>query len=52
MEGTILMSSSFMLKKHVYRNRGRHFGYGLKFLTRLESLKEKMPHLKAAFEKW
>ncbi len=40
------------LAKQVYRHRKNHLGYGLKFLSRYQSLKEKMPHLDAAFGNW
>ncbi len=41
-----------MLSKHVYRFKGRPFGNGLKFLSNLEDLKKKMPHIDAAFRDW
>lgn len=37
---------------HVYRHRGNYLGYGVKFLSRVETLKERMPHLGAAFKDW
>lgn len=41
-----------LLRGHVYRHKGNHFGYGVKFLSRLDSLQERMPHLRAAFKDW
>lgn len=39
-------------RPHVYKHRNNCFGYGVKFLSPLDSLKERMPHLSAAFENW
>jgi hypothetical protein len=39
------------LAKHIYRHKQRTFGYGLKLISNVETLKGKMPHLSAAFEK-
>lgn len=42
-----------LLRGHVYRgHKGACFGYGVKFLSKFDSLKEKMPHLDAAFQDW
>jgi len=41
-----------ILKGQVYRHRREWKGYGVKFLSSLDKLKEKMPHVKAAFENW
>ncbi len=41
-----------LLRSQVYRHKKNCFGYGVKFLSRLDSLKEKMPHVGAAFENW
>lgn len=41
-----------LLRAHAYRHEGQCFGYGVKFLSDFASLKEKMPHLGAAFENW
>lgn len=41
-----------ILKSHAYKHRGARLGYGLKFLSSFEALKEKMPHVDAAFGKW
>lgn len=38
-----------MLSRHIYRFRGRALGNGIKLLSSLYALKEKMPHLHAAF---
>ncbi len=40
------------LKRHAFRHKRRHLGYGLKFLSRYDSLQERMPHLNAAFGDW
>lgn len=41
-----------LLRRHPYRHRGTCFGYGVKFLSRIDSLQERMPHLSAAFTDW
>lgn len=41
-----------LLRRHPYRHRGVCFGYGVKFLSRLDALQERMPHLGAAFTDW
>lgn len=41
------------LRNHVYRHRGRHaIGYGMKFLSNIEELKRKMPHVGVALGNW
>ncbi len=41
-----------ILKGHAYRHKREWKGYGVKFLSNLEKLKEKMPHVDAAFRDW
>ena len=41
-----------MLKAQAYRHRKSVFGYGVKFLSPHQSLKDRMPHVGAAFEDW
>lgn len=41
-----------LLRSNVYSYKGARIGYGLKFLSKLPTLKEKMPHLQAAFGDW
>lgn len=41
-----------ILKGHAYRHKGARIGYGLKFLSNFNELKEKMPHVNAAFGDW
>lgn len=41
-----------ILRGHTYRHKGARLGYGLKFLSNFESLKNRMPHVGAAFEDW
>jgi len=41
-----------LLRRHAYRHKGSFLGYGIKFLTPYDTLKEIMPHLDAAFENW
>jgi hypothetical protein len=41
-----------VLKGHAYKHRGVRLGYGLKFLSSFDALKEKMPHVNAAFGDW
>lgn len=41
-----------MLRRHVYRHRGNHIGYGIKTLSPFAELQEKMPHVRAAFQDW
>lgn len=43
---------AYILRWHAYRHRKEWKGYGVKFLSSLDRLKEKMPHVGAAFEKW
>jgi hypothetical protein len=41
-----------LLRELAYQHRKLRFGYGVKFLSNFQGLKEKMPHLNAAFENW
>ncbi len=41
-----------LIRTKAYRHQGELFGYGVKFLSRMEDLEKKMPHLTAAFEDW
>lgn len=41
-----------LLRRHVYRHRRQFLGYGIKTLSSFNTLQEKMPHLRAAFENW
>jgi hypothetical protein len=41
-----------MLKRHAYRHDANCFGYGVKFLSKIDSLRQRMPHLNSTFEEW
>lgn len=41
-----------ILRGHAYRHKQARLGYGLKFLSNFQSLKERMPHVGAAFGDW
>lgn len=40
------------IRGHAYRHKQSCWGYGLKFVSRYDKLKEEMPHLHAAFGNW
>lgn len=50
--GTTDPSYMRLLRGHVYRYRRARFGYGVKFISSFETLQEKMPHLRTAFQDW
>lgn len=41
-----------LLKRNVYHQRGRWLNTGMTFMSDFASLKRRMPHLGAAFERW
>ncbi|MCW5879698.1 MAG: DUF3800 domain-containing protein [Anaerolineae bacterium] len=41
-----------LLRPKAYKYRGNCFGYGVKFLSSLEDLKNRMPHLHETFDGW
>jgi hypothetical protein len=45
-------SFMYLLRRHAYRHRRAWLGYGVKFLSRFEDLKQRMPHVGAAFSDW
>jgi hypothetical protein len=46
------LSYLHMLRKHAYSHKKRTLGYGMKFLSNVDSLKTRMPHVSAALGNW